>query len=128
MHGRPNQPVHQFKTIFVWNEDKLSLILIGRVCFRSYNFLNHSISLYHDQAKIQTSGQKYFKLVQALAGNGHQLAVSFQSEEAPNYYLRHRGWFKYADPQSTTNSFKEDASFLVHKRQWFPGYYKDQQI
>ena len=95
---------------------------------RSYNYPNHFISLHNREAKIQTSGQKYFKLVQALAGNDFQPAVSFQSLDVPNHYLRHRGWFIYADPQSTTKLFKYDASFFVRKSQWFQGYYSFESV
>ena len=100
----------------------------GRVCLSSKNYPNYFISLDSGEAKIQTSGQKYFKLVQALAGDDVQPAVSFQSQDVSNHYLRHRSWFMYADPQSSTKLFKDDASFFVHKSQWFPGYYSFESV
>ena len=102
---------------------------IGRICLRSQNFPNHFISLHHRRAKIRTSGPRYFKLVQALAGNRYQPAVSFQSQDKPNHYLRHRGWFIYADnPRWKKRLFREDATFFVHKSQWFPGYYSFESL
>lgn len=120
----------------IWSQREVRMILrmiffnlIGRVCLRSQNYPNHFISLDLSlQAKILTWGRKKFRLVQALAGNDHQPAVSFHSEDVPNSYLRHRSWFIHADPQSTTKLYKEDASFFVHKSQWFPGYYSFESV
>jgi hypothetical protein len=55
-----------------------------------------------------------FKQVAGLSAPSDPSLVSFESENYPGYYLRHRNYEIWLDKNNNTDLFRKDASFKVH--------------
>ncbi|XP_047140734.1 uncharacterized protein LOC100215907 isoform X1 [Hydra vulgaris] len=102
---------------------QLGVSLIGKqFSFQSINYPQYQIGIKSDDtAAIVLNSQDGFRVVKAL--NGRADSVSFQSIKDEKKYLRHQNFILKLHPVDLSSElFKNDASFIVRKGYYFPGF------
>ncbi|CAH1786992.1 unnamed protein product, partial [Owenia fusiformis] len=98
----------------------------GPFYLQSQNFPEYYFGYNERKEAYLLKGEQHpwFTLEPGLSAAGNN-TVSFQSSEFPGFYLRHYGYLlflEHNDDPRNEKIFYEDATFIMRKDNWYPGY------
>ena len=114
--------LHPYESVVLFEKDA-SFHVFQPICqkMQSQNYPSYNFGLNGDAAYIKENSADRFVLI-SPGLTGHAQSVSFRSCSDSTKFLRHRGYFLYADSYSSAVLYLKDATFTMRKDKWFDGY------